>query len=331
MRSLLNGSTDLRLAPLPSKFGVRITGTAADLNLDRYFVEFAPLSTPDLFIPVQPPSNVPVVNDLFTTWLPPGPGDYLVRLRLRDRAGNETLRLERVFWDQTLPISGLRRSPEHISPNGDGIQDQAVFEYTVLELVNLEFHVRDEAGRSLRTILRDEAALGPQSFEWDGNDDGGGRVPDGLYTVEVRGAELPVVVDATPPDVASSVTDLYTSSRDPSDADLVMDLVGHVRERNLVEWSVKDAQGEVVLSRLHQVGAHGSDEVIFEKGKALPGTEIRASDFAGNVTVVPISGPAREVRLVNEFEILKRFGTIYKRGIGPFEPGPAEDLGEMRL
>lgn len=331
IRSLLNGSADLRLAPLPSNFGVRITGTAADLNLDAYVVEFAPLATPELFTPVQPPSNVPVVSDLFTTWLPPAPGDYLVRLRVRDRAGNDTLRLERIFWDRTLPISGLRRSPEHISPNGDGVQDQALFEYTVLEPVNLEFHVRDETGRTLRTIPRDERALGRASFTWDGNDDGRNRVPDGVYTVEVRGAELRVVVDTTPPDVTGSHTDLYTSSRDPSAANLVADLLGHVRERNLVEWTLSDAQGEVLLSRLQQVGADGSDAVILESGPPFPGKELRASDFAGNVTVVPISGPAREVRLVNEFEILKTFGLIYKRGIGPFEPGPAELQTKLTL
>jgi subtilase family serine protease/flagellar hook assembly protein FlgD/fibronectin type 3 domain-containing protein len=331
IRSLLNGAATLRVQPLPSKFGVRVTGTVADLNLDRYFLEFATLAAPESFTPVQSPSNVPVVGDVITSWLPPGPGDYLVRLRARDLAGNEIRRVERIFWNETLPISALRRSPEHISPNGDGVQDEAIFDYLVLEPVNLEFHVRDEEGRIVRTILRDEAAPGPASFAWDGNDGGGSRVPDGVYVMEVRGAELRVVVDSTPPDVAARHTNLYTAPRDPARASLVVDLDGHVRERNLVKWTVSGPMGEEVLSGLRQVGVSGSDELIYTSGAPLPGSEIRASDFAGNTTVVPISGPAREIRLVNEFEILKGFGTIFQRGIGPFGPGPTESPEEVKL
>jgi hypothetical protein len=33
-------------------------------------------------VPIQAPSSAPVVDDTITTWLPPSPGDYIVRLTL---------------------------------------------------------------------------------------------------------------------------------------------------------------------------------------------------------------------------------------------------------
>ncbi len=141
VRTLLNGEADFRLTRLPSGFGIKISGTVADQNLDSYSLEFAPVSDPEALVAIQPPSSEPVVNDTLTTWVPPGPGDYLVRLTLRDKAGNVTKRLDRIFWEATLPIASLRRSPTFLSPNGDQKQDELLVEYEVLEPVNLEFHV----------------------------------------------------------------------------------------------------------------------------------------------------------------------------------------------
>ena len=313
--SLLNGGASLRLARLPSGFGVRITGSAADLNLAAYTLEFAPLSDPDAFSPIQPPSDVPVADDILTVWLPPAPGDYLVKLTVRDLAGNETVRLERIFWEETLPIADLTRAPEYISPNGDGVQDETVFNYTVLEPANLQFNVRDEEGLMVRTILRDEADLGPASFAFDGTDDSGARLPDGMYTVELRGAEFRVVVDASPPDVRSVYSELYTGRRG-----LAVDLEGHILDDNLDEWFLQDADGEIITGSMREVGREeGRDVVIIESLAPQQGLELEASDFAGNVTFVPLSGPDREVRVIRQEAEL----------VGPLQPGPPDTPGRL--
>ena len=320
--SLLNGAAELRLTRLPSGFGVRVTGTAADLHLDSYLLEFAPVSSPEAFTPIQPLSNVPVVDDLFTTWLPPEPGDYLVKLTLRDLAGNETARLERIFWEETLPIAALTRVPEHISPNGDGVQDEAVFSYTVLEPVNLEFNVRDQENRIVRTIPRDESTLGPASFIWDGTDDAGTKVPDGDYTVEVRGAEFPVMVDATPPDIEAAYSDLYTNNV------LVIDLEGRIRDTNLRGWLLATAAGNKIDSGVREVGDAGDDHaVILPTIAPIQGTELRASDFAGNATVVPLTGPAREMRVIRSH--IDVDAMVETTAIGPFAPGPPDLPSEV--
>jgi subtilase family serine protease/flagellar hook assembly protein FlgD len=323
VRSLLNGEARFRLTALPSGFGIRVEGTVADRNLDHYRLEYAPVTAPSALVPIQAPSSTPVVDDTITTWIPPSPGDYIVRLTLRDRAGNEVVRLDRVSWSRTLPIAGLRRSPPAISPNGDGVQDEAVVQYNVLDAVNLIFHVRDQAGEIVKTIARDEASLGPVSFAWDGTDDSGNRVPDGRYAIEVSGAELRVLVDATPPDVLGEISELYTFL--PGGSRLGVDVSGLVQDENLEEWSLVPPEGDPVLSSVRPVGSATSPEMLVEGGLAIQGLELRARDVAGNLTVVPLTGPRREVRVVLRRSLERDIP------IGPFEPGapapiPSESL-----
>ena len=309
VRSLVNGEADFRLTRLPSRFGVLITGTVSDLNLDAYTLEFARVETPDAFTPIQPPSNVPVIADTITTWIPPAPGDYLVRLTLRDKAGNVTVRLDRIFWEETLPIAGLRRAPAFVSPNGDLVMDETLVEYDVLTPANLVFHIRDEEGRSVRRIERDELVIGPASFVWDGTDDFGITVDDGRYVLEIEGAEFPVIVDTTVPRLEGTFTELYTKE-DPR-LQLAVDLTGRVLDERLEAWELTTAGGDVLVSAIREVGTDDEAAVILEGLTPVQGLEIRARDRAGNETVLPLTGPSREVRIVNARDI-----------VGPEVPGP---------
>ena len=311
VRSLVNGEADFRLTRLPSRFGVQITGTVSDLNLDTYTLEFARVETPDAFTPIQPPSDVPVIADTITTWIPPAPGDYLVRLTLRDKAGNVTVRLDRIFWEETLPIAGLRRAPAYVSPNGDLVMDEMLVEYDVLTPTNLVFHIRDEEGRSVRRIERDELVIGPASFIWDGTDDSGITVDDGRYVLEIQGAEFPVIVDTAAPRLEGTFSELYTITK----VFLAVDLTGHVLDDELDAWELTTAGGDILVSAIREVGTEDEAAVILEGVRAVQGLEIRARDRAGNETVLPLTGPSREVRIVSA-----------RRIVGPEEPGPPRSV-----
>ena len=316
-RSLLNGEADFRLTRLPSSFGVQITGTVADRNLLAYTLDYAPVATPEAFAPIQPPSAAPVVADTITTWIPPAPGDYLVRLTLRDKAGNDTVRLDRIFWDETPPIASLRRGPTYVSPNGDSVQDELLVEYDVIAPANLVFHIRDEDGRSVRAIERNELALGPASFVWDGTDDFGVAVDDGDYVLEVEGASFPVIVDATAPDVAAVYSELYTYADSLTPARLAVDLIGHIVDARLDSWELVGGNGEIVESSHRTIGTDSVDAFIVERLETTQGLDLRAQDHAGNRTVVPLAGPNREVRVVQ----------AKSKTIGPAAPGPAATVG----
>jgi subtilase family serine protease len=315
LRSLLNGEADFVLTKLASKFGVRIAGTVADQNLDFYRLEFASVATPDAFTPIQPPSSVPVIEDVIVTWIPPAAGDYLVRMTVRDRAGNETVRLDRILWNETLPIASLRREPTYLSPNGDGRQDELLVRYDVLAPANLVFHIRDERGASVRAIERNESVLGPTSFTWDGTDALGRPVGDGRYVLELSGAEFPVVVDTTPPLVQAAHSALYTDDTVPGVPRLAVDRKGRVLDANLDRWEIVAPSHEILESSSRQIGS--VDELtpafIRERARPVQNLELRAFDRAGNQSVVPVNGPSREVRVVS----------AKGKAVGPFEPGPA--------
>ena len=316
MRRERSRSTRSLLTRLPTSFGVQITGTASDQNLAVYTLEYASVATPDVYAPIQPPSAVPVIAGTITTWIPPAPGDYLVRLTLLDKAGNETVRLDRIFWDEAPPIASLRRSPTYVSPNGDGTQDELLVEYDVLAPANLVFHIRNEDGRSVRTIERNELALGPASFVWDGTSDFGVRVDDGDYVLEIEGAEFPVIVDATAPDVAATYSELFTYSKDDPPLRLAVDVEGHVLDARLERWELVAPDGEILWTAQREVGSESEDALIRERLRTVQGLELRASDRAGNVAVLPLAGPNREVRV-----LLARLKTV-----GPFAPGPPQDV-----
>lgn len=83
-------------------------------------------------------------------------------------------------------ISNLGTSTRVLTPNGDGINDEIV---TVFDLVNvlvprsLTFSVFDMSGRQIHSVDFD-ATMGRTEFTWDGRADGD-LVPPGLYLLDV--------------------------------------------------------------------------------------------------------------------------------------------------
>ncbi|HEX3529651.1 MAG TPA: CARDB domain-containing protein [Thermoanaerobaculia bacterium] len=206
-QSLLNLTADLRPRRSATEGGILLEGSASDLNFARYTLEYASTAAPGDWRPIGAPSETPVIDGRFATWVPPGPGSYFVRLSVEDLAGNTRQSVQQVSFADTPSISALTIAPAYISPNGDGVQDEAVIQYRVLAPVHLEFQVFNEAGEKVRTIQRDHGTVGIDvSVSWDGRDDAGLPVADGFYRITVQSYELFVTVDRTPPQVALSLS-----------------------------------------------------------------------------------------------------------------------------
>jgi subtilase family serine protease/flagellar hook assembly protein FlgD len=206
-QSLLNLTADLRPRRSATEGGILLEGTASDLNFARYTLQYATAAAPGDWRPIGSPSETPVIDGRFATWVPPGPGSYFVRLSVEDLAGNTRQNVQQVSFADTPSISALTVAPAYISPNGDGVQDEAVIQYRVLAPVHLEFQVLNEAGEKVRTIERDHGTVGVDvSVSWDGRDDAGLPVADGFYSITVQSYELFVIVDRTPPQAALSLS-----------------------------------------------------------------------------------------------------------------------------
>lgn len=199
-RSLANMTADLQPRRSSTLGGILLEGTAADLNFANYRLDYALSTAPEQWLPVMPVASQPLIAGRFTTWVPPAPGTYRVRLTMNDLAGNQRQVIQRVSWFDTPSISDLYREPAYVSPNGDGVQDHALIHYRVLEPVHLVFQFYNSADDLVRTVERSHDQIGSEhELIWDGRDDEGLIVADGEYRVVVQNFELFIHIDNTAP------------------------------------------------------------------------------------------------------------------------------------
>ncbi|MEA5113120.1 MAG: CARDB domain-containing protein [Geobacteraceae bacterium] len=262
------------------KSAVVLKGVASDRNFAGYRLEYASAGAPDDWKPVAPASDTPVVNGVFTTWVPPGEGTYYVRLTVWDKAGNTAVKKTRVNWGLSASISNLYKSLENFSPNGDGVRDTVELHYQVLEPAHLEFQVRDEAGTLVRTLLRDYAQPAADSVSWDGRDESGRMAPDGKYSIKVFDYEFFVEVDGSVPGVAVGIGPVTGDIQNNEITAFRVSLLGHATDGNLRQWTLSEGSGDnpsvwtELMNRATPLGAtdgtgKSSDAVIESYGVAL--------------------------------------------------------------
>ena len=87
-------------------------------------------------------------------------------------------------------IRDVAVTPAAFSPNGDGINDEAMFSFTVIRVGDdspAEVAVYDLSGRLVRKLVEERAvSTGTRSLAWDGRDDAGAVVPPGIFYARLR-------------------------------------------------------------------------------------------------------------------------------------------------
>ena len=80
--------------------------------------------------------------------------------------------------------------PAAFSPNGDGVNDEAVFAFKVVRVGDdspAEVLIYDLGGRLVRRLVEDrEVSTGAHALRWDGRDQAGEVVPPGIYYARLR-------------------------------------------------------------------------------------------------------------------------------------------------
>lgn len=113
-------------------------------------------------------------------------GRYSVAVTPKDRATN-------VGPEATTPVKVFKsmRSPKakpalFFASDGDGLGASAKLKVTLDQPATLSWLVVDSTGLLVRTLLADQLLdAGPQNTTWDGRDELGNYVPDGVYTAIV--------------------------------------------------------------------------------------------------------------------------------------------------
>lgn len=164
------------------------------------------------------------------------------------------------------------------SPNGDGVQEEVAAFYTLGESGTVTVKVLNSAGVVLRTLVQGQGQTdGQHAVTWNGRDDGGQPVPDGLYRVVVTAAgtaqqtehSIPVEVDTTPPrlQLANFADDQTT------------------REANFTIEGTTEANVTLLISgdpRPVPVDANGVFRINRVLNEGLNPIDVRAVDGAGN-------------------------------------------------
>ncbi|MEO1370052.1 MAG: FlgD immunoglobulin-like domain containing protein, partial [Acidobacteriota bacterium] len=198
MRSLMNLTADLRIRRSVDPTNVLLDGTAADVNFASYQLEYSSADGPEDWRAIAPPSGRQVFDGLFQTWVPPGPGAWLVRLTVTDMAGNTRRAVRRVATAGFPKLTDVYLEPELFSPNFDGLLDTTAVHYRALEPVNVDVTVEDGDGTLVALLEQAAPTPGDYRIVWDGRGLDGRVVDDGVYVVRLDGHEMQVEVDTTP-------------------------------------------------------------------------------------------------------------------------------------
>lgn len=182
-------------------------------------------------------------------------GEYSLQLSATDAAGNTGMsrELEAVKFTQATPID-LIVEGNVVTPNGDGIDDTVTIrpQFQVEEYIDdFLLEIRNADGELVRSVYRNQPF---EEFTWGGENNAGGPVADGEYTVDFQviyynGNEPqitgvgPVYVDRTLADQQGPLDMTVTPLPFSPDDDGVNDTL-EIRLRTRVrgpieEWSVE--------------------------------------------------------------------------------------------
>ncbi len=116
-------------------------------------------------------------------------GAYRARIWVVDSSKNRReMELDDFIVDTTPPSAALLIPEQTVfSPDGDGNQDTLLFEQNGSVELLWEGIVTDSAGTAVRKVTYAEAS--PEPFIWDGTDDAGSPVSDGVYVYTLSGKD----------------------------------------------------------------------------------------------------------------------------------------------
>jgi flagellar hook assembly protein FlgD len=177
-------------------------------------------------------------------------GDALLRLELRDVAGNTATARRKVAVDRTLKLISISRKT--FSPNGDGVRDSVTLSFRLTRAADVNVAVV-HSGSTVRTMRLGRLATGSRAVEWDGKLGGGGAATSGAYSLKVvadgalgaTSVEQPLTVDLAAPKVTAPATASVAYRKTANLAFTVRDVFSPVVN---VSATITNAKGVVVAT-----------------------------------------------------------------------------------
>ena len=171
----------------------------AEVTDDRFAVRFPVVTEDQTQIHVRFQTNVLTYSTNFTAaarlTTEPGaaqvidPGNVALLGEGDEDAFSGTTVLSPSVLAEGQLLGQVQAAPNPFTPNGDGINDEAIIHYNLLALSTarpVEVALYDLSGRRVRVLFAGAEANGRYTDKvWDGRDDQGQAVPPGLYVARV--------------------------------------------------------------------------------------------------------------------------------------------------
>ena len=245
-------------------------------------------------------------------------GIYFGQLEIQYANGNKPTANTRSFSiDTSVPNVQLRADKQLFSPNGDGNRDTVTFISESSEEELWEARVVDDRDVVLRRVFWKGYT---SSFVWDGTDEAGNGVVDGLYYFEISTEDAagnrylartePVLIDTRPTTIFVTADRKYFSPNgDGVSEAITFNTIANVQDGvEMWRFAITDAEGVVIRSFFEQrlpqkIVWDGRDE----KGTITEGiytAEYSVSYKNGNTPVakstrfgIDVSAPETTVRI----------------------------------
>jgi hypothetical protein len=241
--------------------------------------------------------------------------------------------------------------PKQFSPNGDGVRDRTEVGFDLSEPASVSFSIMDSEGNEVRRVVDDRPLAGDvkHRFDWNGRNDAGEQVPEGVYRMRVvRRDEGRIVdsfkrirVDRRPPRVRLvSAAPGVIAPREPGQAPEVTLRYDGPRN-NAPEFRVfrtDDADRPHVVRRFRGDGRSGvwRGEVALGPRRTGPAPDgdyaftVSVRDRAGNLAVAPSEIPRRSLAragtgvAVRSFTLQGPLGVVAAGSRATLEIGPLD-------
>ena len=234
-------------------------------------------------------------------------GLYYLSITASDDSGNSaTAGPYPVIVDTSFPELTVtppsEKQPIIFSPDGDGESDTLLLKQTTSPDAQVHAVIVDSHGTVVRTFEAEEAPQG--DFAWDGKDDSGSVVPNGVYTYRVEATdkagnsvshEIPnIIVDAESPSVRMRIDTTAYSPQGDGLKDSITFSPEISGEKGVQTWKVDiiDAQGAVVHTITEDHAAPITFDGTTKDGAVLPEgtyTAVGTAQYAGGHQAVGTS------------------------------------------
>ena len=183
----------------------------------------------------------------------------------------------------TQPKVNVSVDQNAFSPNNDGTQEEVAAFYTLSEPADVTALIQNSAGLAIRTLINKQRQNdGQNAVTWDGRDDSGQTVIDGLYQIVVRASgtaredqhSAPVEVDTTPPRL--QLANFPNENKTTRESNFSLE---GTTDANVNVWVTGDPAPLTV-------NANGVFRINRELDEGQNPLEIRAVDSAGNEALI---------------------------------------------